>query len=55
MNPKIVTIEQAPFVNPLHREMWVRLTYQVEWDADSQKVRTYLLGSELLEEIRADA
>ena len=55
MNPKIVTIEQGAFVSPLHGDMWVRLTYRVEWDADSQQVRTCLLGQEVLAEIRADA
>jgi len=55
MNPKIVTIDQAAFVNPLQREMWVRLTYRVEWDAQSQEARTCLLGQEVLEEVMADA
>jgi len=55
MNPKIVTIEQAVFVNPLHRQMWVRLTYQMEWDTDCQEVRTCLIGQEVLGEVKADA
>jgi len=55
MNPKIVTIEQGAFVSELHGEMWVRLTYRVDWDADSQQVRTSLLGREVLAEVRADA
>ena len=55
MNPTIVTIDQAAFINPLHGEMWVRLTYRVEWDADSQEARTCLLGQEVLTEVRADA
>ena len=55
MNPKIVTIEQGVFVSELHGEMWIRLTYCVDWDADSQQVRTCLLGQEVLAEVRADA
>jgi hypothetical protein len=55
MNPKIVTIEQGAFVSELHGEMWVRLTYCVDWDADSQQARTCLLGQEVLAEVRADA
>jgi len=55
MNPRIVTIDQAAFINPLHCEMWVRFTYRVEWDAQSQEARTSLLGQEVLAEVRADA
>jgi hypothetical protein len=55
MDPKIVTIDQTAFVNPLQREMWVRLTYRVEWDDNSQEARTCLLGQEVLAEVRADA
>jgi hypothetical protein len=55
MSPHIVTIEQAAFVIPLRHEMLVRFTYWVEWDPDSQEVRTRLLGEEVLGEVGADA